>query len=289
MDWNSLKIFLAIANKGSLGSAARELKVNHSTVFRRLGQFEEDIGGRLFERINNRYHLTPMGQELFDLAKTIEHSFDDIERTIVGNDIQAKGTVKITAPYNIACYYLSRYITAFNQQYTDIHIELLASNIEFNMTNRQADIAVRATSSPPEYLIGRQVCTIGWGVYGSPTYQEQHGYPTSTKDLAMHNIIGATGGISHLSAFTWLNKHYPEQITTRCDELMVMANLAALGHGLAILPNDQAHDGLEKVLAFTPKKSSNLWLLTHPDLRKVKRIKCVMQYLTHAFSSEQLA
>lgn len=288
MDWNALKNFLAVANKGSLTGAAKQLNVNHSTVFRRLGQFEKDLGGRLFERINNRYQLTPMGEELLVFAKDIESSFDDLERKVVGKDIQTRGVVKITAPCNIASRYLSRYISEFNEHYPDIHVELFASNLELNMKNRQADIAVRATSKPPEYLIGRQVCEVGWGIYGSPAYKARFGFPSTLEELSEHQLTGATGAMNHLSAFIWLEKHFSEQIMTRSDDLMVMCSLAEAGQRLAILPNDQAQATLVKVLTLTPEKPSNLWLLTHPDLRKVERIKRVMEYLTQAFSQEQL-
>lgn len=287
MDWNALKIFLAIVNKGSLSGASAQLDVNHSTVFRRLGQFEKDIGGRLFERINNQYLLTPMGEELLSVAKNIESSFDDLERNIVGKDIQAKGTVKITAPANIASLYLSQYILDFNTHYPDIHIELLVSNLAFNMKNRQADIAIRATAKPPEYLVGREVCKVGWGIYGSPAYETRFGFPSTINELSDHRMIGATGGMSHLSAFIWLEKYYKDNIITRCDDLNVMCSFAEVGHCLAILPNDQVGPTIKKILPFTPERPSNIWLLTHPDLRKVERIKLVMEYLTQAFSKEQ--
>lgn len=69
MDWNSLKVFLAIARSGSLSGAANDLVINHSTIFRRLNAFEEKIGGKLFERINNKYELTTLGHELLTLAQ----------------------------------------------------------------------------------------------------------------------------------------------------------------------------------------------------------------------------
>ncbi|MBV1919911.1 MAG: LysR family transcriptional regulator, partial [Pseudomonadales bacterium] len=91
MNWDSLKVFLSIARLGSLSGAANDLEVNHSTIFRRLNAFEAEIGGQLFERINNRYELTTLGHELLDLAQNIENSFDGINRRIVGKDIQPKG------------------------------------------------------------------------------------------------------------------------------------------------------------------------------------------------------
>jgi DNA-binding transcriptional LysR family regulator len=288
MDWNELKVFLAIAEKGSLSGAATQLGVNHSTVFRRLQHFEETIKGRVFKRINNHYRLTTLGEELRVRAKEIEDNFHNLERQLVGKDVQPKGNVKITAPCNIACHFLSSYITTFNQQYPDITIELLISNQAFNMTNRQADIAVRATPKPPEHIVGRQVCEVGWGVFGSSAYKSLYGPPTSVQELGDHRITGATGNMSHLAIFSWLDKHFTEQVVTRTDDLMVMSHLAESGQSLAILPNDQNREGIEKLFALEPEKPSNIWLLTHPDLRHVERIKLVMEHLAAAFALEQL-
>jgi len=286
MDWNSLKVFLAIARRDSLSGAANDLAVNHSTIFRRLHAFEKEIGGQLFNRINNHYELTTLGHELLDLAQNIENSFDHIDRHIVGKDIQPKGIVKITAPNNIAYRYLPRYITEFNLQYPEIQIELLVSNQEFNMSNRQADIAVRATPSPPEHLIGRQVSSLNWSVFGSNAYEGRFGLPNNIDELINHSLIGATGDISRLPAFRWLDKSFTDQVITRCDDLTAMAYFVESGQGLAFLPEDQYRPELIRLFGVQESKPSNLWLLTHPDLRHVERIKLVMQYLTKAFSDE---
>ncbi|OUR73029.1 LysR family transcriptional regulator [Methylophaga sp. 41_12_T18] len=286
MDWNSLKIFIAITNSGSLSGAAKELGVNHSTIFRRLNSFEDELGGRLFERINNRYELTAMGEELLVQSQTIADSFDDIDRHIVGKDFQPKGTVKITAPNNIAYRFLPRYIAEFNKTYPDIHIELLASNQAFNMNNREADIAVRATRSPPDNLIGRNVCTLNWSVFASKAYKDRYGYPQTIDDLKDHVLIGGAGAMQNLPGFIWLEKHFGQQINTRCDELMVMSSFAKAGQGLAFLPSDQVRSGLKNLFPFPAGQEGGLWLLSHPDLRNVERIKLVIQHLTESFANE---
>ncbi len=285
MDWNALKIFLAVAQTGTLAGAANKLGVNHSTVFRRLQSFEEEVGGRLFERINNRYTLTLMGQEMLEKGKGIEDSFDTLERQVVGKDFQPKGIVKITAPTNIAYRLLPGYLESFRLAYPDIHIELLVSNLEFNMSNRQADIAVRATPSPPEHLVGRKVRNITWGIYAGNAYIRKFGKPSNIKDLKTHSIIGATGNLSGLPAFTWLDKEHFQQISIRSDELVAISYLAEAGHGLALLPDDQARPELNKLFTVEVGSKSDLWLLTHPDLRNVERIKLVMQHLTQAFAN----
>lgn len=287
MDWNSLKIFLAIADTGSLSGAAKALDINHSTVFRRLNSFEREIGARLFERVIHGYKLTAMGEELLVVAQNIANSFDDLDRHIVGKDIQPKGVVRITAPNNIAYHYLPRYLAEFNLTYPDIRIEVLVSNQEFNMTNRQADIAVRATPSPPQHLVGREVRVINWGVYGSSAYKDMHGLPDSIDDLKNHSLIGASGGMRSLPAFMWLDKNLPDQIITRCDDLVSMSYFIESGQGLGLLPDDQQRAGIKRLFTFESGETSNLWVLIHPDLRNVERYKLVMQHLTIAFSNEK--
>ena len=287
MNWNSLKIFLAIANNGSLSAAAKALEINHSTAFRRMNAFEKEIGGRLFERLSHGYELTPMGEELLVFAQKISNSFDDMERHIVGKDIQPKGVVKITAPNNITYRYLPRYLAEFHRLYPEIQIALLASNLEFNMSNRQADIAIRATPSPPEHLVGRRLNTIEWSVYGSEAYEHESGLPKNLEELQNHRLIGATGGMLNLPGFTWLEKNHLQQIHVRCDDLVTMSYFAESGQGLAFLPNDQQRPEIKKLFTFKPGETSNLWVLTHPDLRHVERIKLVMQHLTKSFSEEK--
>jgi len=288
VDWNALKMFLAIADSGTLTGAAKTLEVNHSTVFRRLNAFEDEIGGRLFERLNHGYELTAMGEELLVEAKKIAASFDEMERHIIGKDIQPKGIVKITAPNNIAYRYLSRYLSGFNQIYPDIQIELLISNLEFNMNNRQADIAVRATPAPPEHLVGRKLRSIKWSVYSSKSYKSKHGCPKDINQISEHILIGGTGSMKNLPAYILLEKKYSQQIKIRCDEMTAMAAFAEAGHGLAILPDDQQRPEIIKLFAFESGESSDLWLLTHPDLRHVERIKLVMQHLAKCFSEEKV-
>ncbi|VUD41855.1 HTH-type transcriptional activator CmpR [Thalassocella blandensis] len=284
MDWNALKNFIAIAETGTLSGAAKRLGVNHSTVFRRLQSFEEEIGGRLFDKVDHRYVLTPLGEELKEYGLNINAAFDDIERKIAGKDFLPKGTVKITAPLNLAIRFLPAALAQFRLDFPDITIEVLASNQEVNMNSRIADVAIRATPSPPEHLIGRQIATIPWGMYASEGYLEKYPAPENMDALHEHVLIGGAGQMLNLPAFVWLEQHYNKFIATRCDELTAMAAFAREGQGLAFLPADQGDNQLRYIGEFTPGRASKLWVLTHPDLRKTERVKLVMQYLTSYFS-----
>ena len=279
MDWNALKVFLVIAASGSLTAAAKKLGINHSTVYRRLNGFEQEMGGRLFERINNRYILTPLGQTLFDHGQKIESAFAELDRHLVGQDLQPRGIVKITAPPNLAHRYLPRYLAEFRQVYPEIIIELLVSDQEVNMNSRQADIALRATAAPPEHLVGREVASIGWSVYSSCNYEDVYGAPKNIDQLEQHRLIGGSGSMRSLPAFNWLESNFEQQIVCRSDELTAMSFMTEAGLGLAVLPDDQTRPGIEALFGITEIPASRLWLLTHPDLRHTIRIKLVMQYL----------
>ena len=299
MDWNALRTFLAIARNGSLSGAARDMLVNHSTVFRRLNQFEEQVGTRLFERLNEGYRLTTAGEALLPKAEQISELFDGLERDLAGQDYQPRGTVRITAPYNIATHFLPRHLRAFNLLYPEIQVELIASNEAFNLSRREADIAVRATRKPPEHLIGRKVCTLGWGVYAQDSSQltsQKAGevqsqtardqtcpLPTNLDELQHHRLIGADGTMAQVAAFRWLDDHNPQQIVARSNDLLAMAALAKQGYGLALLPDDQLSLGLKRLFTFDPGGQSDFWLLCHPDLRGVERIRLLMAYLAECF------
>jgi DNA-binding transcriptional LysR family regulator len=286
MDWNSMKIFLAIADSGNLTNASKTLSLSHSTVFRRLNTFEDNIGGRLFDRNDGKYELTELGEEFLKLANPIAHSFDDIERYLIGKDMKPHGTVRITAPTSFAYNYFPKYLKDFNKLYPDIKVELLVSDQEMNMTTRIADIAIRVTSSPPESLVGRTVQEIQWAIYGSKKYISKNGRPKDLRDLSTHLLIGPSNSLKALSPFSWMEKKYNKNIVLRSDDLVTMSHLAGNDLGLAILPDDLKHSKIERIFTFKTATPNKLWILTHPDLRRVERIKIAMSFFSEVLSTE---
>jgi len=175
-------------------------------------------------------------------------------------------------------------LSELNTLYPEIQIELLVSNLEKNMSNRHADIALRVTSQPPDHLVGREVCRIKWGVYGHADYLAKHGRPKNISELNQHCLIGGAGALRNHTVLSWLDKKHSTCIGPRSDDLVAMSHLANSAQGLALLPDDLALAGIERLFSFTPAKENQLWILTHPDLRKVERIKIVMQFLNKALA-----
>ena len=287
MNWNDLKLFLAVSSQRSLIGAAEELGVSNTTVFRHLNAFEEGLGARLFERRKGDYELTELGEEMLQLAQGIENSFEDIERKVAGKDTKPSGKVVLTAPSSFSYGFLPGYLRDFKQLHPAIDVELLVTNQELNMSNRTADIALRVASAPPEHLVGRKVRSIKWGIYASKSYLEDNESPTDERSLAGHRVIGSTGALGTKPGFSWLDKILSQDITQRCDDLLGMSHLAAAGHGLVLLPDDVRHPELQRCFSFTPAGENRLWILTHPDLRKIERIKILMRFLAAAFAADE--
>ena len=286
LDWDDLRVFNAVVDGGSLRSASLNLGVNHSTVFRRLHRLEESVGARLFDRLPEGYSLTQVGEELRAHAVRVREDIDALQLAVLGKDFKPRGTIRITAPDNIAYAYLPAYFETFRKQYPEIRIDLIAGGTSLDLTRREADIAVLATKKPPEYLIGRKVLTLEWAFYAATKYLHEEGRPRYQRDLKTHRIIAGEGNTARLPGMLWLDKNCADQIVARCNTLNAMSSLAEAGYGIALLPDDQFKPELERLFPNTPSARTDLWILTHPELRKTERIRLMVNHLFESMRAD---
>lgn len=286
MDWDDLRYFLSVARKKSLLGAAHELGVNHSTVFRRINKFEESVGARLFERLADGYHLTGAGEELFLHAERVGSEIDMLQLRVAGKDFRPSGVVRLTAPDNLAYEFLPRYLASFSRRYPDIHFELSVGAQNLDLTRRETDLAIRATTSPPEHLIGRKVVSFRWAYYASRGYLRRHGTPQNEDSLHDHRLIGADGSAQRIPPLRRMDDQFSDNIVMRCSTLNAMSAMAASGYAIAVLPDDQMKRKLVRLFSVTPAFKSDVWLLTHPELRRTERIRLLMAHLYESFRND---
>lgn len=282
MNWNDLKVFLAIAEAGTLAGAARSLQQNHSTVFRRLNALETDMDVRLFERLPGHYSLTPAGERMLELARGADAAVQSIERELAGRDLEPRGTVRVTTAPNIARAILPGALQRLRKSYPGVLVEVSVGDSDYNLARREADIALRATSSPPETLVGRKVADLQWWVCAAATQRSR--LPKSVSGLREQPLIGADTAFLRVQAYQWLEQQCGATIVARANDISTMAALAKAGVGLALLPSDQDMAGLRRVFRVKELRGE-LWLLTHPDLRKVRKIRVVWDALAEATAS----
>jgi DNA-binding transcriptional LysR family regulator len=289
LDWNDIPYFLAVAESGSLSGAADKLAVNHSTVFRRINSLEEKLGVRLFDRLPEGYHLTETGQTALEFAYQAENSLISFERNIAGHDQRLTGEIRVSAPYSMASKILAPCIAEFHTTQPSIKINILVSDAVHDLSRRDADIALRATSHPPDYLLGRHVTDFKWHVYASKQYLKSHGRPRNMRSLQTHSLIGPDDSLLRIDAYKWLKENFPSsQFLSYASDLSTIAALCLQGLGLAILPSHYIELRLEKLFVMKPEFSDQLWILSHPDLRHVARIRAFSDYLYQFLKQQDL-
>ena len=143
LDWDDVRYFLAAARKGSVRAAAKHLGVNHATVLRRIGNLEERLGAQMFERLPSGYRLTPAGEEVLELASQMEASSHHLETRVLARDQSARGLLRVTMPPFLASRLLMPDLAEFSRLHPGIEIEILSTGEVANLTNREADVAIR--------------------------------------------------------------------------------------------------------------------------------------------------
>lgn len=277
LDWDDLRFFLAILRAGGLPAAARRLGVTTSTVYRRLDSLEAALGVRLIERGGRGMAVTPAGEELQRAAETMHEAAEATVNRIAGRDLEPAGLIRITAPDDLADSILMPLFADFRARYPRIRLELVTDNRFLNLTRREADVALRPTRTPPETLLGRRVAKIASAAYASPALAKT--------PLDAQNWITWEEGLGPSTHGKWLTRILgPGQPVLRVNSMRSLGEAAARGLGAALLP---CHLGdpdprLVRILAPQEEWDSDLWLLTHPGLGSVARIRLLTDELFRA-------
>lgn len=286
LDWNDLRFLLAVAEHGSLSGAARALDVNHSTVLRRIGRFEEQLAVRLFERLPTGYVLTPAGEALASSARQISEAVTAVERRIVGQDLRLSGSVRVTTTDTLALYVLPPMAARFRAANPQVVLELSSDNSPADLTRRDADIAVRPTKRAPEHLLGRKICRVGYAPYASAQYLAEHPARTS---LPKHIWLAPDDSMAGSVVGTYMRRSLATAaVSVRANSLASLAHAARAGLGVAILPCYLGElTGLTRIRDPLAEVTTDLWLLTHEDLRKTARVRALLDFLSEALAESK--
>jgi DNA-binding transcriptional LysR family regulator len=288
LDWDDLRYFLAVARTGSLSAAARSLHVNHSTVLRRLGALEARLEARLFERFATGYEMTAAGEQLEKQLQPVAEQIEAIERRIGGLDAGLSGTIRVTTTDTLHGL-LSPGLADFCRRHPRIQLQVAVQNSFLNLTRREADIAVRPAKRPPETAVARRAGVIQTAVYASKAYLRRSAKSgAAANDWPAHAWVAPDESLGHLSQARWLAAHVPpERVALSADSLVAMANAVRAGAGLGLLLCLLAEPDRELVRIGEPlpELDTPVWILTHPDLRKVRRIQALVAHLLESLTS----
>ena len=285
IDWEDLRFVLAVAETSSLAAAARSLGVNHTTVLRRVGAFEQKLGVRLFDRLPTGYTLTAGGEELLAVSRQMAETVTELERRLTGQDLRLEGSLRITTTDTLMASVLPSVLAAFRQRHPGVLLEVATANAFANLTHRDADVAVRPAMDPPETLVGR-ISGIAFAIYAAPAYLQERGLEAGD-DLAVtdERWIGLSDALAGSSVARWMRARLPGSASVlRCDSLVAAREAAAAGLGLVGLPCylGERTPGLVRIGSPVAEMATALWILTHEDLRRTARVSAFTEFAGQA-------
>ena len=274
LDWNDLRYILETARQGGISGAARVLGVNHATVARRITAAEEALGARLFDRLPTGYVPTEAGKDAVRTATDMEEASSRLDLRIGARDAGLNGPLTVTAPQLFIDRVLAPLFARFTDAYPDIALTVLATNDMLNLPRRQADVAIRITRSPPSALVGRRVAEQRAAIYATP-------------DL----IAKDPGGDAPLD---WIRfTHWPGppesirklrpklRVRLSVDDMIAAISAARAGIGATRMACflGESDPALARVPDLPDFDYVPIWVLTHPDLRHVPRIRAFSDFM----------
>ena len=281
LAWDDFRLIKAIADAGTLPAAAGLLGINHSTVFRRLGQIEAALGTPLFERHRSGYAATAAGEEMIALARRMDEDVAAVTRRLAGQAVTPSGELRVTTNDSLLVHLLTPLFAKFRLACPDVRLDIVLTNQALNLSKRDADVAIRATDQPPETLVGRRAATIAWALYGRAV-DFPDGAPADETSLHGRDWIALGEHLASLQAVKYVRAHVaPERVSYRVNSVLGLAEAVENGLGIGHLPCliGDARPALVRLAPPDPALAAELWLLTHPDLRHAARVRVFLDFL----------
>ncbi|MEP9353994.1 LysR family transcriptional regulator [Xanthobacter sp. KR7-65] len=284
IDWDDVRYFLAVARAGSVRAAAELLGVNHSTVLRRVAQLEERLGAHMFEKLPSGYRVTAAGEEVLELASQMESASHQLEARVLGRDQSVRGLLRITIPPILATHLVMPDLAEFAALYRDIEMEVLSSSGLANLTNREADVAIRVVydrKTLPLNLHGLKGPEVFGGVYMSrdrlATWRAGALEPIRWIVISKYGIPDwvREGEVRATAA--------PFRTTDGASQIVAVRQ----GIGMTTLPCfiGDADPLLARVPGTDLHMYGTLWLLTQGETRKTKRVQLFTDYISRRLAA----
>lgn len=281
VNWDDLRLFLAVARSGSISGGARLLELQHSTVSRRMHKLESDLGVRLFDKVRRGYVLTLAGENLKAAAMHMEREALGVDGALSGGDQQLVGPLRVTAIDNMATTVLMPMFTGFSRRYPKVVLHIMVSNSDASLSQREADVAIRLTNTPSDTLIGKRVTTVASTIYGSHHYLEalqEKGHEPRWLGVECCSFHRA-----------WTKQACGERSHNfYVDDTLLTQSALREGMGLAILPcfMGDADPLLERYCDPESEWDLGLWVLLHPDLKRTARVLAFRDHMLEGIGAQ---
>ena len=284
IDWDDVRYFLAAARGGSVRAAAERLRVNHSTVLRRIAQLEGRLGVQMFEKLPSGYRLTEAGEEVVELAEQMEASSNQLETRIFGRDQGIRGLLRVTLAPTLATHLLMPDFAEFADLHPDIEMEILPSGELANLTNREADVAIRVVydrKTLPLNLHGLKGPELFGGVYMSR--DRLAAWRKGAPDPIRWIVVSQNG----ISDWAREGEVHAAGVPFKTTDGETQIAAVRQGLGMTILPCfvGDADPLMVRAPGSGLHMHGTLWLLTQGETRKTKRVRLFTEFISRRLAA----
>lgn len=289
MDWDHLRVFLAVARAGQMLAAARQLGLDHATVGRRIGALEASLGARLIERRTTGSALTPEGERLLAHAERIETELLQAQSALGNADLALSGTVRIGAPDGFGIYFLAPRLGALAERHPGLTVQLAPLPMSFSLPKREVDIAVTLRRPREGRLIARKLTDYSLGVYASADYLARTGPIDHLTALTGQTLVTYVADLVYSPALDYFEV-FQGVAARRIECASVVGQMEAVraGAGVGIL-HDYAAKRHPELVKLLPELSflRSYWLVAHADVHDLRRVREVEAFIAAAVRAER--
>lgn len=286
LNWDDLRYFLEVARTQRASAAAKRLGVDHTTVARRVRELETALGTILFDKSRaDGFTLTPDGQRLLRHADAVESAVHSASEQFAGATQSLSGHVRIGSTEGFGCFFLSPQLARFTAVHRDISIDLLPVPHFVSLSKREADMAITLERPERGQYVFTKLCDYQLRLYGTRDYFQHRDPVRCVADLRNHAFIDYVADLAFSHELLYLNRTIPNVTASLCSTSVIAQYHATLqGNALAILPCFMAapNPALVPILADDVVVTRHFWISSREDLRKLRRVTSLWDYLRAA-------
>jgi DNA-binding transcriptional LysR family regulator len=287
--WDDLKVFLEVARQGSVHAAARRLKLDHSTVCRRISRLESLLAVKLLDRTRKGIAVRHEAQGLLKHIEQMDRHAGSLEDAIARGSTNTSHVVRIATMEGIASGYLARCLPALTQFGKNVKIELVSIPQTVDLNRKEADIFISFFNPDTRGLKSSLLGKFSLFLYCSEEYLRQHGVPRNRDDLNNHTFVGYIDDLLAINAVRWLDEVVAAPtISFHSNSVIAQCNAAVSGLGIALLPTFVAVGvaGLQRILSDRISVYREVWVSVRTEQSHLSRIKSVTQFLKYIFDRD---
>jgi len=279
MNWDDLRVVLAVARVPTLVGAAKALGVAHSTVGRRLRTFEQGLGVQLFDRTPEGLVPTDAGRELIEAAEEVERTVLAVQGRVEGRDEELHGELRVST-FDLLFSACRGAFASFVSRFPTVELTVGLTSTPVSLTRRETDVVIRMSSSPPEGLVGRRVGRMPMAIFALPELADRCG---RSVDYSAYPWVGLDRRSNARWLEMWMAEHAPtaKVVVWADDSSSLLRDLVLSGVGVFFLPLWEGEAlGLHRVGEPMRDLPSDVWLLTHRDLRHNRRVRAFLDHMS---------